>query len=307
MSTLRVALERYLTIRRALGFKLERHGDLLAEFVGYCEQKQIDTITLDVAFDWATAPVDADPSWWGARLAVVRCFARWQSAFDPDTQIPPVDALPARSHRADPYPYTDADIARLMRAAGELPSRLRAATYQTLIGLLTVTGLRVGEAIGLDRGDVDLDDGLLVVWRSKFNRSREVPVHPTAVEALGTYRRLRDRECPQPSSPAFFVSLAGTRLIYNNVHRVFHDLVQQIGLLPLSRRCRPRIHDLRHRFAVTTLLAWYRDAADLEVRLPELSTYLGHLDPKDTYWYLQAAPELMGLAAQRLEAQEALR
>jgi integrase/recombinase XerD len=307
MNTLRAGMEDYLATRRALGFKLERHGDLLADFVGYCERQQVDTVTLDIAFAWATAPGEADPSWWAARLAVVRCFARWQIVFDPHTQVPPADALPAHSRRADPYPYTDQDVERLIVAAGELPSPLRAATYQMLIGLLTVTGLRVGEAIGLDRSDVDLDEGLLVVRRSKFDRSREVPLHPSSVSALDGYRQLRDNHLPHPATPAFFVSLAGTRLIYNNVHRVFHDLVQQIGLQPRSPRCRPRIHDLRHHFAVTTLLTWYREGADLQARLPELSAYLGHLSPKDTYWYLRAAPELMTLAAGRLEAQEARR
>jgi integrase len=210
--------------------------------------------------------------------------------------------LPVRSRRAQPYPYTDGDIAALMRAARALPLPLMAATYETLIGLLTVTGMRVGEAIGADRADLELDRGVLVVRGAKFGKSREVPLHPSTVEALAAYSRLRDRLCPRPGTPSLFVSTAGTRLIYNNVHHRWLHLVRGAGLEPRSGRCRPRPHDLRHRFAVTTLVGWYRDGADVEARLPQLSTYLGHVAPSDTYWYLHAAPELLGLAARRLEA-----
>lgn len=166
--------------------------------------------------------------------------------------------------------------------------------------------MRVGEAIGLDRGDLNWGEALLIVRTAKFDRSREVVLHPSTVGALRAYAQVRDRHCGRPATAAFFVSATGSRLIYKNVHYTFHRLVGQAGLPALSERCRPRIHDLRHRFAVATLLGWYRSGADVDARLPQLSTYLGHLNPSDTYWYLRAAPELLALAAQRLEAREAL-
>jgi len=308
MSELRHAVEDYLRTRRALGFKLEREAGLLFDFVATLEGAGQHTLTLDAALAWATRPPDAQRSWWAARLSAVRGFARWRHAFDPATEVPPADLLPAHSRRAQPYPYTDADVVALMRAAHALPAPLRAATYQTLIGLLAVTGMRVGEVIDLDRGDADWGEGLLVVRGAKFNKSREILLHPSTVEALRSYATVRDQHCPHPGTAAFFLSLAGTRLIYKNVHRTFHRLVTQTGLAPYSDRCRPRIHDLRHRFAVRTLLGWYRDGEDVGARLAQLSTYLGHLNPSDTYWYLQAAPELLALAAGRLQAaQEAPR
>lgn len=291
----------YLATRRALGYKLERHGDLLAEFVGFAERVGLEMVTLDAGLRWATRPADADPSWWATRLSVVRQFARWQSAFDPATEVPPADVLARRSRRADPYPFTDDDIAALLRAARSIRTPLKAATYETLIGLLAVSGMRVGEAIGLDRGDVDLDAGLVVVRAAKFNKSRELPLHSSTVGALARYGQIRDRYVPRPTAAAFFVSTVGTRLLYKNVHRSWLTIVDQAGLKSLSARCRPRPHDLRHRFAVSTLIGWYRDGADVEARLSQLSTYLGHRAPSGTYWYLRAAPELLALAAGRLD------
>jgi len=301
MTELGRAVESYLRTRQALGFKLEHERWLLADFVATMDQAGIETVTVEAALAWATRPVGADPAWWGARLAVVRTFARWLVAFEPSTEVPPADLLAVRSRRAEPYPYTDADVVALMRAARGIPSVLRSATYQTLIGLLAVTGMRVGEAIALDRDDVDWTEAVVVVRKAKFDHSREVVLHPSTVEALRAYAEVRDRHCPRPACPGFFVSVAGTRLIYNNVQHTFHRLVAQTGLEPRSDRCRPRIHDLRHRFAVTTLVRWYRDDEDVEARLPQLSTYLGHVEPANTYWYLRAAPELLARAAERLE------
>ena len=295
-------LDQYLTTRRALGFKLQRQGQLLAQFVGFLDNEALDRVSVETALRWATQPAHADPCWWGTRLAAVRGFARWLAAFEPDTEVPPLDVLPTCSRRAEPYPYTDADITALMAAAGRLPTPLRAATYRTLIGLLAVTGMRVGEAIAMDRDDLDRPQGVIVVRHGKFDKSRELVLHPSTLDALHTYARVRDRHCPHPVQPAFFLSGNGTRLIYQNVHLVFHQLVGAIGLPALSPRCRPRIHDLRHRFAVTTLLRWYHAGEDPAVRMPQLSTYLGHTAPSDTYWSLRAAPELMNITVQRLEA-----
>ena len=301
MSTLNDALTDYLRMRRALGYKLERTGQLLADFVDYANGAGAQHITVELALTWATAPVGADPSWHGARLSAVRGFAGYLSTLDPDTQIPPADVLPHRARRAVPYLYSDAEIAALMAAAKGLRPPLRAATYATLIGLLAATGMRIGEAIALDRDDVEPSTGLLFVRDSKFGKSRQLPLHPSTVDALAAYAVQRNRACPVPASAAWFISTTGTRLIYNNVHLTFHRLTERAGLTARSQRCRPRPHDLRHTFAVATLLTWYRDGGDVQARLPLLSTYLGHTDPGSTYWYLSAAPELLALAAHRLE------
>lgn len=301
MSQLRIAVDDYLRIRRALGFRLERHGRLLPQFVAYLEQAGAETITTALALAWAKQPPDAHPDWWGHRMSVVRGFARHLQALDARTEVPPVDLLPRKVSRATPYLYTDADVAALMEAARALHPPLRAATYETLVGLLLVTGMRVGEVIRLDRDDVDWTNGLLTVRDSKFGKSRQVPLHPSTIEALTVYARVRHRLCPPSTTHSFFVSTKGTRLMYDTVHWTFLRLIRAAGLQRRSVACRPRPHDLRHTFAVRTLLDWYRVGLDVEARLPLLSTYLGHFEPSGTYWYISAAPELMALVAQRLE------
>jgi integrase/recombinase XerD len=302
VSGLRDALEDYLAVRRSLGFKMETAGRLLAGFVAFAEQSGAPTVTTELALTWATAPADADPSWWRARLDAVRPFARYLTAVIPGTEVPPAGLLPGpASRRAAPYLYSPAEITALAAAAGAIRAPLRAATYQTLIGLLAVTGMRAGEAIGLDRPDVDLQAGLLTIRDSKFGKSRQLPLHDTTMTHLASYAVLRDRHHPRPATAAFFVAPAGTRLIYRTVQSTFHQLTQQAGLQPRSPACRPRIHDLRHSFTVTILLSWYRDGGDVAARLPLLSAWLGHADPGTTYWYLTGTPELLALAAQRLE------
>jgi integrase/recombinase XerD len=301
MTPLASALAEYLTIRRRLGFKLGRHGQLLEDFVAYLDEREATTVTTELALAWARRPAGDHPSWWAARLSVVRVFARYLKTVDPATEVPPADLLPARRQRATPYLYSASDIDTLMAAARRQPSEHRGETYATLIGLLAVTGMRIGEAIRLDFDDVDWAEGALTIRATKFDKSREVVLHPTTVEALRAYAERRQQLRPRPSTPSFLVSLTGTRLIYNNVHLKFHELVEVAGIGPRSPRCRPRPHDLRHTFAVNTLLAWYRDGVDVSGRMHLLSTYLGHLDPSDTYWYLTATPELLGLAGQRLE------
>jgi integrase len=302
MSGLRTHLEDYLALRRGLGYKLQRPGQMLPGFVSFLEAAGAATVTIEHALAWATAPGAADPVWWRARLAAVRGFARYLAPLVPGTEVPPRGLLPGpASRRAVPYLYSPAEVAALMTAAGRIRAPLRAATYQTLIGLLAATGMRVGEAIRLDHGDLDAGQRLLTIRGAKFGKSRQLPLHPSVLDVLADYARLRDRRSGRPASPAFFVSLAGTRLIYNNVHFTFHQLTQAAGLRPRSAACRPRIHDLRHAFTVTTLARWYADGGDVAARLPLLSTWLGHVSPADTYWYLTGTPELLALAAARLE------
>lgn len=305
MSPLHDQLTDYLRIRRALGYKLERAEKLLTQFIDYLERRGETLVTIENTLAWVTLP-GGSASWRSFRLSSVRGFASYLHALDPAHAVAPADLAPGRAHRATPYLYLDAEIAALIAATSVLRGALRQATYRTLIGLLAVTGMRVGEAIRLDHDDVDLEHGVLTVRATKFGKSRELPLHASTVLALRRYTRLRDRLRPQPTTAAALISPAGTRLIYCNVHATFRTLRDHVGLRPRSASCRPRIHDVRHTFAVRTVLEWYRAGVDVQPRMPLLSTYLGHVHPKDTYWYLSAAPELLAIAASRLtDAEEA--
>ncbi|HEY5989065.1 MAG TPA: tyrosine-type recombinase/integrase [Streptosporangiaceae bacterium] len=299
MTGIRQAAGDYLAVRRALGYKLEDHGWLLADFASFLEAAGAAAVTTRLALDWATLPEDALPSWHAARLRVVRGFARHLQALDPATEVPPPGLLAGRNRRAVPYLYSDAEVAALMAATASLRPALHAATHKTLIGLLSTTGMRLGEAIRLDRADLDAAAGTLTIRDSKFAKSRQIPLHPSALAALADYAQLRDQRFPEPKTPALLVSTAGTRLISQGIHYVFARLVRQAGLAPRSPDCRPRLHDFRHSLAVNQLLAWYRQGADVQARLPLLSTLLGHSQPANTYWYLSAVPELLALAAER--------
>lgn len=302
MSGLPQAAEDYLVIRRALGFKLQLHGRLLPDFVAFLQDADASFVSTDLALRWATQPAGS-ASWRAARLSIARGFARHLATIDARTQVPPLGLLqrPGRaSRRAVPYLYSSQDIAGLMSAARELRP-MQAATYETLIGLLAVSGMRVGEAIRLDRDDLDDEHSVLVVRDTKFGKSREVPLHESTLAALHGYLRRRDELLPQAAAPTLFISTTGTRMLYKSVQPMFAKLCKQAGLQPRSPRCRPRLHDLRHSLAVSTLLDWYHADADVSALLPRLSTILGHNDPASTYWYLQAAPELLAFAASRLQ------
>jgi integrase len=298
---LRDQLADYLALRRALGYRLARPEKLLGQFLGHLEQAGESRITVQTALDWARLPADGSSTWWAYRLAAVRGFATYLHAISSEHEVPAAELLPHRPMRASPYLYSDADIAALIAATTSLRTPLRRATFATLIGLLTVTGIRIGEAIALDRADLDLTTGRLVVRYGKFGKTRELALHPTTVEALRRYRRLRDGSAPATGASPFFVSTAGTRLIYCNVHNAFHRLVRLAGLAPRSSSCRPRIHDIRHSFAVAAMLDAYAAGQDGQMRLTLLSTWLGHVHPGSTYWYLSASPELMAVAGQRLD------
>jgi integrase/recombinase XerD len=303
MICLRKAVENYLTMRRSLGFKLHHMGSNLLHFVSFMEQQGASIITAELALRWAQQPQDVQPAYWAARLSFVRSFARHWSAFDPRTEIPPTGLLPYRVRRATPYIYSNGDIRRILEAARNLPpsTGLRPWTYYSLFGLMAVTGMRISEAIRLDRTDVDLKEGLLTVRLTKFSKSRLIPLHPSTVKKLKLYLHRRDQLYPQPPTARFFLSNQGTPLTDCTVRRTFVKLTRQIGLRKIGESFGPRIHDLRHRFAVTTLLHWYRTGVDVEQRLPVLSTYLGHAHVTDTYWYLSAIPELLALTKNRLE------
>jgi integrase len=299
----RAALADYLRIRRALGYKLAKDERALRGFVEFLEACGAERVTVELALDWATSPEDGAPAYLANRLTMARQFASYLLTIDPATEVPPGRLLRAGNRRATPYVYTDSEIVALIDAAAVLRYPLLVSTYRTLIGLLAVSGLRVGEAIRLDTDDIDWDRGLVIVRETKFGKTRLVPLHPTAIQALDGYLQQRGRlyPCPQPRTPAVFISAAGTRLIYNSVNLTFLKLARHAGLRPRSPTCRPRAHDLRHTLAVRTLLDGYRSGADVQSRLTVLSTYLGHVNPSNTFWYLSAAPELLALAGDRLQ------
>lgn len=298
-TSLRRSLEEYLSIRRTLGFKLEFAAYELADFVDFAEAAGANHITTQLALTWAAQPIKDPACRTARRIEAVRGFARFVSGSDPASQVPPPDRVPVRGRKIRPFLFSDADIGKLMGAASQLPDPLKAATYQTVIGLLAVTGMRIGEVIGLDRGDIDWDHELLTIQGAKFNKVRQLPLHPSTIEALRAYTATRDRLCPKPKTTSFFVSTAGTRLIYQNVQLEFMRLAGAAGLQGCEQN-RPRPHDMRHSFAVRSLIDWYRKGVDPATHMAALSAYLGHVSPSDTYWYLHAAPELVGLAAQRL-------
>lgn len=307
MNTLRQVAADYLAVRRALGFKLRGHDRLLDDFIDHLERSAETTVTISAAVAWATAPVGVSPVRWSQRFSVVRGFARHLQCLDPTVEVPPEDLLACRRHRPTPYLFSDADIARLVQAAADLKPGLRGATYNAFFGLLAVTGMRVGEAIQLDRAEVDLRSGSVDIDRAKFRKHRRVPLHPSTLAALTRYCDTRDRLCPRPTTPAFFVSTRGTRLLDVCVHVAFNKLVDTLGLESQPGAERPRVHGLRHSFAVATVRDWHRQGGDPAGRMSVLSAFLGHADPAYTYWYLQACPELLGLAAERLDRWEAAR
>lgn len=303
MNTLREAVQEYLSMRRSLGFKLREDGARLADFAAFMEQRNASYITHKLALTWAQAP-PALPSEWARRLGFVRVFARYRSASDPRTQIPPNGLLPYPSTRLRPHIYSDHEIRTLLDAALKMRCRtaLRPRTYYCLIGLLSVSGLRLGEARNLELQDVDLQAAVLTIRSGKFGKSRLVPLHRSTCDVLADYMERRSRfAAGRFISSYMFVSSRGKRLDVRVIHETFHALSRQVGLRGPSETRGPRLHDFRHRFALKTLLNWYRNGEDAERLLPVLSTYLGHVNVSGTYWYLQCWPELMREAMARLE------
>jgi integrase/recombinase XerD len=307
MTTLRQAVQGYIEMRRGLGFKLQEAGRGLIDFAGFLEQNDAPNITTELALAWAQRPSHAQPSHWARRLGYVRGFARHHAAVDPRTQIPPDSLLPFRPKRARPYLYSKEEIQQLLSAALAMPSRytrcrLRPWTYYCLFGLLSVSGLRLGEARDLKLFDVDLDAAVLTIRGTKFGKSRLVPMHASTCRVLQDYIKRRQQHCAaQAASPYLFTSVLGNRLDLGDIHRTFYALSRQIGLRGATATRGPRLHDMRHVFATNTLVRWYEAEQDPERLLPILSTYLGHVHVADTQWYLSGSPELMKEAIRRLE------
>lgn len=303
MNRLEDELKDYLAMRRGLGFKLRENESALRKFIGFLQTRAAEFVTTPLALEWAQQPQQATQAHRARRLGMARDFARYLSAKDPRTEIPPKDLLPGRYRRPQPHIYSADQLLRLIKGAVRLDPRdsLRPHTYGVLFGLLAVTGMRVGEVIALKNQDIDLVQGLLTVRQSKFNKTRILPIHPSTQEKLNTYARCRDKFVPVRLTDCFFVSRIGSGLNHSIVRHAFIQISRHIGLRGPADRLGPRIHDLRHTFAVRTLTDWYRAGIDPEQRLPLLSAYLGHAKVSDTYWYLSAVPELLGAVNTRLE------
>jgi len=313
MTALAKAVRDYLRLRRRLGFKLRMYDWYLAQFVEFMKHERASRITIELALRWATRPPKKTAAEQARRLGIVRGFARYCSGLDPRTEIPPKGLLRGRAQRIQPYLYTDDEIAQLMSAARRVPTTvrwspgLRAATYEALIGLLVVTGVRISEALRLDRTDIDWTEGVLTIRETKWCKSRMVPLHSTTMNALWDYAELRDKVCRRPKTASFFVDERWRRLGYYGVRATFVRLSRETGLRGPHDSRGPRMHDFRHRRAVYALIQWYREEADVEQLLPVLSTYLGHVKVSDTYWYLTAVPELLQLAMARVERKRSSR
>ena len=304
MNPLHKAVDDYLELRRALGFKLREYGVCLRELVSFLESKGSSRITTKLAVEFATQCERQKPVSWARQLGIVRGFALYRTGADPTTEVPPLGLLPFRPQRAQPYLYTEEEIRRLLEAALNLvtPYKLQPWTYYCLFGLLAVSGMRLGEALNLQPHDMDWSESVLTIRGAKFGKSRLVPLHPSTREVLLAYAERRDQVYARRPVSYFFVSSHGTRLIASNVSKIFRDLSREIGIRDPDAGNGPRLHDFRHRFATETLLGWYRNGEQVSRRLPVLSTYLGHANVTHTYWYLSNSPELMAAAAELLEA-----
>lgn len=304
---LRRRAEEYLQMRRGLGYELQRPGRLVRQFADHCDAAGITRVTTQAALDWAMLPQEVTSWYRWLRLSAVRGFATYLHAFDPAHQIPPADLLPCRQQRPTPYLLLADAIGALMAAAATLRPALHAATYQTLIGLMAVTGIRPCEVIRMDDEDLEPSARIMTV-HGKNHKDRTILLHPTTLVVLTDYARLRDEVFGHRIDPSFFVNTRGTRMSPDRTREVFAGLVNKAGLTPLSPTCRPTLNSLRHSFAVTTLIRWFDNDTDIETNLPALSNWMGHKKPRSTYWYLQAVPELLQAADDhmtRVAAQQA--
>jgi integrase/recombinase XerD len=296
-------LQDYLALRRALGYKLHSDGTALESFVAFMEQQHQDAISTELALAWATLPTTAQPARWARRLSMVRGFARYCRALDSRSEVPPCDLLPMQYQRQTPYFFTDDDIRQLLQATLQLDRKdcFFNQTLHCLFGLLSVSGLRVGEALNLVVDDVDLDTGVLTIRGAKFGKSRLIPLHQTTVGVLVSYKKARQEALTGQPLLYWFVNRQRRHLSYDCARYHFNHLMTSISPNSSTKNRRPHLHDLRHRFALSTLITWYHDGLDVERCLPILSAYLGHVETRDTYWYLSACPALMHAATERLE------
>ena len=295
-------VQEYLKFRRSCGYQLESPGKELMLFARYAALTgHKGPLTTELAVRWAKLPQDANPRYWATRYAIVRRFAEYRFLFDPATEIPPKGLLGPSKRRLSPHIYSDEEIAALLQAASQLTPTdgLHPRTYVTLFGLLVSTGMRISEALNLSRKDADLETGILTIKETKFRKSRLVPMHPSTQQALRCYSKFRDCYHPEAMSKTFFLAEKGTPLNYRGVLYVFLKLRRKLGRQETNNK--PRIHDIRHTFAIRRLLKWYEEGANLDQKILALSTYLGHVQVTDTYWYLSAVPELLAIVSEKFE------
>lgn len=307
-TTLQSFVEQFLDERHRLGFASRTMGHALRSFATYVDAQALTRpLRIEVMASWARCPKNAsdDPLTWARRLKVLRPVARWFRQFEPDTAVPDRSIFGSVGQRLAPHIYTEQEIADLLAAAHRLQPPLRGATYETLFGLLAATGLRLSEAVHLLDRDVDLKSGLLQVRQTKFAKSRQVPVHPTTLAALRRYATRRDHEVATTEEAPFFVGTRGRRHgcmpSLRQVDRVFQQLREQLGWVNRGAHATPRVHDLRHTFVVRRILRWQEEGVDIDQQMLALSTYVGHANVTNTYWYLSAVPELLARAAQQFE------
>ncbi len=306
MSTLSQDLDRYLAIRRSLGYKLSTDERILRKFISFADSENAEHINTALFLRWQEQFGKAQKQTWAHRLGTVRAFSQWLHSMNAKHEVPPQSLIPSRARRPHPYIYSEDDIHRIVEAAAKLPSinGIRSLTCSTLFGLIAVTGLRVSEALSLDAADVDLVTAVITLRQGKLGKARLLPVSACTNLRLTDYAKERDRLLGA-SSTAFFVSDRGGRLTDCGARYSFAMVCQVIGLRPSQKFNRhgrgPRIHDLRHTFAVRTLLNWYRNSEEPAREMIKLSTYLGHSDPAHTYWYIEGVPELLALASKRIE------
>ena len=279
---LRTLIGDYLAMRRALGFKLEGTGQLLFAFADHLERCEAQTVTVEHALRFATASAASSARSHALRLSAIRLFTRWAQLLDPTIEVPPTRLLPARATRPAPFLYSAAQLDALLDAADQLRPQFRAVTFRTLLSLQAATGVRTGEATGLNISNLDLHQDTLTVT-GKYGKTRLLPLHPTVAEALTDYPDTRSRLLPAAHCPALLINTRGTRLSRGTIHPTFQALAKRAGLRATSSASRPRPHDLRHTFAVNTMLDAYRSGADPAATLPLLATWLGHAEPRDTY------------------------
>jgi integrase/recombinase XerD len=309
LMSLRQLFERYIQMRRSLGYDYRTAERALRRFIAFAEEQNAQIITTDLFLAWQKAFGQAKPGTWAARLSMVRMFAQWLHGQDSAHEVPPAGLIPDRNRRGQPYIYSEAEIATIIHAAAQLPSvyGMRGWTHSTLFGLIAVTGLRISEALGLDGEDVDLEIGVLRVRCGKLGKERLLPLSNSVVAHLTTYGAQRDRLLGKTPT-AYFVNENGERITDCGARYNFSHVCQNIGLRDAQRYGRhgrgPRIHDLRHSFAARTMIDWYRSGKDADREMIKLVTYLGHINPKSTYWYIEAVPELLALASARLEPPE---
>ncbi len=301
MKQLTTALREYLKVRRSFGYRLRNTEGYLKNFIAFLRNRNCSFITVRLALQWATLPQYATRTCWAIRLSIVRLFAQYLAAKDHRTEIPPLHLLSEKSHRVTPYIYSNKELLQLLEALQSLPSKgLRRHTYYTFFGLMMVTGCRISELLALNRDDLDLDNGWLTIWNSKFNKSRLLPLHPTTVQQLKKYSKVRNKFLDN-NTPAFFISERGTRITKSSTRLAFIQVSKQIGLRGPDDSNGPRIYDIRHSFATKTLLNWYRKGLDINQKISLLTTYMGHKKPSDTYWYVTGTPELLAQATNRFE------